>query len=209
MTKHLQKVRFEKDQQEKEYMYQKNILGHLINPNQSKTNMNPMTPSAKQGKKKRSTMMLGSMLGTANDESPQITKVSHNSSTSSSPRNSSPASTPRSSTTSLTTPRSSNGSKSSFANGTKNVWNRLTGNSSANDTKSPGRFMPYFSAEDHGGENMECQSVMIGHRKKIIELFASDDGSYLFSSSKDKLLKIWNLKTEKEIGEINLSAPGT
>ena len=47
-----------------------------------------------------------------------------------------------------------------------------------------------------------------GHRKPVVELYSDSDGQYLFSSSKDKSVRVWNLETETEIGEISLSHPG-
>ena len=48
----------------------------------------------------------------------------------------------------------------------------------------------------------------LGHRKPVVELYSDSDGQYLFSSSKDKSVRVWNLETETEIGEISLSHPG-
>ena len=67
--------------------------------------------------------------------------------------------------------------------------------------------------DSHGaykGSNVfkKCLSNPLGHRKPVVELYSDSDGQYLFSSSKDKSVRVWNLETETEIGEISLSHPG-
>lgn len=85
-----------------------------------------------------------------------------------------------------------------------NVWSRLTG-SANKEQKLAGKILPYVNADDNSGTNISCQAIMLGHRKSVIELMSPADGQYLISSSKDKSIRVWNLDTEKEIGEINLS----
>ena len=47
---------------------------------------------------------------------------------------------------------------------------------------------------------------MVGHSKPIVALYASQDGQYLVSSSKDKTVKVWDLIASKELGSIILNS---
>ena len=93
-----------------------------------------------------------------------------------------------------------------------NVFSRLTGN--GNGTKSTessprpsvGKFLPFVSdssCSSVDSSQLVCRQVLLGHRKPVIALCAAD--GLLFSASKDKTIKMWNLDSEKE--EFQYSLP--
>ena len=87
-----------------------------------------------------------------------------------------------------------------------NVWNRLT--SSKESKTTTGKILPFCSSESDPDENrgLTCHKVMVGHSKPIVTLYASEDGQYLISSSKDKTVKVWDLVASKELGSIVLNS---
>ena len=89
-----------------------------------------------------------------------------------------------------------------------NVFSRLTGGTTKQTTQnSPrptvGKFLPYVSDSiEQGVKGLTCRRVLLGHRKPIICLASSED--FLFSSSKDKSIKMWDLQNEKEFLQLTM-----
>ncbi|XP_013396201.1 kinesin-like protein KIF21A isoform X2 [Lingula anatina] len=100
----------------------------------------------------------------------------------------------------LTPPSSPSASRRSVNRG-ENVFSRLTSNTqpSSPDPKR-GSIQPYGGSirQTSGRPSpLECVYTASGHTKAILSLFATDD--VLFSSSKDRTVKVWDLATGQDI----------
>lgn len=118
---------------------------------------------------------------------------------------------PNSSTSSSTSEYTPRSQTATTKNRFGNVFSRLTGGSSSKTStqSSPrptvGKFLPFVSDTAADGVlNLSCKRVILGHRKPIVSLCATEE--YLFSSSKDKTIKMWDLHTEKEVFQYSLTS---
>ncbi|XP_054717642.1 kinesin-like protein KIF21A, partial [Uloborus diversus] len=95
----------------------------------------------------------------------------------------------------ITPPSSPSGSRKSRED---NVFSRLTSGSFRLNKPGSGVIVP-FSSKIPIPKNspLICTSVAEGHSRAVLSLHATDD--VLFSSSKDRTVKIWDLGTGKEI----------
>merc|ERR1711892_1132497 len=188
LTKNLQKMRVEVENQQKMKKTQEQILSFLMKDKDSSSLTSANTPTAQLKTKRRPRLSKAGALGLGEEETME--------------EPSSPL--PQIKSVKIDSPRSS--TKSSRL-GT--VWNRLTSKDKDSKTTT-GKVLPFCStsenAEGDSNPGLNCKKVMVGHSKPIVALHASPDGQYLISSSKDKSVKVWDLVALKEMGSITLSS---
>lgn len=66
------------------------------------------------------------------------------------------------------------------------------------ERSATGKFLPSHSPEVNDNTvGLKCTHALVGHQKSIITIVAS--GEFLFTSGRDKLIKMWDLVDDKEI----------
>ncbi|XP_074207647.1 kinesin-like protein KIF21B isoform X3 [Camelus bactrianus] len=79
----------------------------------------------------------------------------------------------------------------------RNVFSRLTSNQSQGSALDKGTIIPVGGAKGARTAPLQCVSMAEGHTKPILCLDATDE--LLFTGSKDRSCKVWNLVTGQEI----------
>ncbi|XP_070257214.1 kinesin-like protein KIF21B isoform X4 [Myotis yumanensis] len=82
----------------------------------------------------------------------------------------------------------------------RNVFSRLTSNQSQGSALDKGTITPVGAAKGGRTAPLQCVSVAEGHSKPILCLDATDE--LLFTGSKDRSCKMWNLVTGQEIAAL-------
>ncbi|XP_066235946.1 kinesin-like protein KIF21B isoform X3 [Saccopteryx leptura] len=82
----------------------------------------------------------------------------------------------------------------------RNVFSRLTSNQSQGSALDKGIITPVGGAKGGRTAPLQCVSMAEGHTKPILCLDATDE--LLFTGSKDRSCKMWNLVTGQEIGAL-------
>ncbi|XP_073176441.1 kinesin-like protein KIF21B isoform X3 [Lepidochelys kempii] len=82
----------------------------------------------------------------------------------------------------------------------RNVFSRLTSNQSQGSALDKGLINPVGSARSARTAPLQCISMAEGHSKPVLCVDATDE--LLFSGSKDRSCKMWNLVTGQEIASL-------
>ena len=74
------------------------------------------------------------------------------------------------------------------------------------DRAATGKFLPSHSPEDEDNTvGLKCTQALVGHQKAIISIVASEE--FLFTSGRDKLIKMWDLVDDKEVLQYSMPSP--
>ncbi|KAM4797477.1 kinesin-like protein KIF21B isoform 2-T2 [Rhinophrynus dorsalis] len=82
----------------------------------------------------------------------------------------------------------------------KNVFSRLTSNQCAGTALDKGMISPVGGLKGMRTAPLQCVAVAEGHTKPVLCVDATDE--LLFTGSKDRTCKLWNLVTGQEIGSL-------
>ncbi|CAG5105149.1 Oidioi.mRNA.OKI2018_I69.chr1.g1878.t2.cds [Oikopleura dioica] len=195
MTANYQKVQNELDSKESYFAMQKQLISHLMDKKTSRSDPLPTPRTA--SKKKRTANMFGlsSALG--------LPGPSGENGDESTDRSPSPTSTISSTETGSSKDTSSSSKLSSRVGG---FFSRNSSSKVTVDRAATGKFLPSHSPEDEDNTvGLKCTQALVGHQKAIISIVASEE--FLFTSGRDKLIKMWDLVDDKEVLQYSMPSP--
>lgn len=189
MTGNYHKVKTELESQERNYAVQREIISHLMDKKSIKENtLSKSQPTSTRKKRALVPLTAAAALGPALDDT--ISDPDE--------RSPSPASTVSSGADGATTRANSTSKLSRFGG----MFQRLSTNKVVVDRAATGKFLPSHSTQNQDVSGLKCTRALVGHKKAVNTIVGSDE--YLFTSGKDKTIKMWDLVDEKELIEYQM-----